>query len=338
MPEGIGRGAERVLQGCLERSIQDRWTIEMVDEVAWGIGWGDAGDEAPCPEEMLPPTRSRSRSRPAFFPEHAVIDDHDAPRSPVMERPSTSRSRSGRSRSRLSAFHPYQHDQHFPSPLHDVPEPSLSGLHSSILRSISTTSSSSSDYFSSVGSPQSAILSHSAERGRMHLGHGMPSASRSRSPLESPVTPIDVAAALATRGRKVSRATVSSGPIESRRLAHLPENDISIPEEITPFSHWVTSPDNEDRKVTRSASRDNYSRTRPNLLSNEPPKDARAESVPPHSLCSLPWSARSFQLQGARILTSTPSSVHGKTAASRSRSVGFDLIGPQRLKRPCDGL
>ena len=43
-PEGIGHGAENVLRGCLERLPSDRWTIEMVDNVAWGVGWGPAGD------------------------------------------------------------------------------------------------------------------------------------------------------------------------------------------------------------------------------------------------------------------------------------------------------
>lgn len=327
MPEGIGRGAKRVLQGLLDRSVQDRWTVEMVDEVAWGIGWGDAGDEAPCPTEMLPPTRSRSRSRPASFPEHALADEHDSPQSPGVDKPSASRSRSGRSRSRLSAFHPYQHDQRFPTHHHDPPEPSLSGLHSSILRSVST-SSSSSNCLSSVGSPQSAAPSHSAERGRAYLGRNMASSSRSRSPPETPITPIDVSAALATRGRKASRAAVPSSPLESGCLAHLPETDAPIPEETTSFSRWVSSPDSEERRVTRSASRDNYSRTRPSILKSDVRSQAaRAGSVPPHSLCSMPWSAQSFQLQDARILASTPGSVRGKTAASRSRSVGFDLIG-----------
>jgi hypothetical protein len=40
VPPGIGRGAELVLQGCIERSTSNRWTIAMVDEVAWGVGWG----------------------------------------------------------------------------------------------------------------------------------------------------------------------------------------------------------------------------------------------------------------------------------------------------------
>jgi hypothetical protein len=40
VPAGIGRGAELVLQGCIERSTSSRWTIAMVDEVSWGVGWG----------------------------------------------------------------------------------------------------------------------------------------------------------------------------------------------------------------------------------------------------------------------------------------------------------
>lgn len=47
VPAGIGRGAELVLQGCIERSTFGRWTIAMVDEVAWGVGWGP--DDMPAP-------------------------------------------------------------------------------------------------------------------------------------------------------------------------------------------------------------------------------------------------------------------------------------------------
>ncbi|TFK85960.1 kinase-like protein, partial [Polyporus arcularius HHB13444] len=38
MPQGIGRSAEQVLRGCIERSVPNRWTVAMVDEIAWGIG------------------------------------------------------------------------------------------------------------------------------------------------------------------------------------------------------------------------------------------------------------------------------------------------------------
>ncbi|KAL4080418.1 kinase-like domain-containing protein, partial [Scleroderma citrinum] len=50
IPKDIGRGAERVLKGCLERSMGRRWTIAMVDDAAWGIGCGEANDLA-CSED-----------------------------------------------------------------------------------------------------------------------------------------------------------------------------------------------------------------------------------------------------------------------------------------------
>ncbi|KII91019.1 hypothetical protein PLICRDRAFT_106264, partial [Plicaturopsis crispa FD-325 SS-3] len=38
IPSDVGRSATRVLRGCLDRSVARRWTISMVDEVAWGVG------------------------------------------------------------------------------------------------------------------------------------------------------------------------------------------------------------------------------------------------------------------------------------------------------------
>ncbi|EGN97873.1 hypothetical protein SERLA73DRAFT_55575, partial [Serpula lacrymans var. lacrymans S7.3] len=51
VPTGVGRGAERVLQGCLERSVRGRWTIAMVDEMAWGVGWGEVDDTSVSHED-----------------------------------------------------------------------------------------------------------------------------------------------------------------------------------------------------------------------------------------------------------------------------------------------
>ncbi|KAI0698167.1 kinase-like domain-containing protein, partial [Cytidiella melzeri] len=44
MPTDLGRGATRVLEGSLEHSVRDRWTIAMVDEVACDSGWADLDD------------------------------------------------------------------------------------------------------------------------------------------------------------------------------------------------------------------------------------------------------------------------------------------------------
>ncbi|TFY72125.1 hypothetical protein EVG20_g883 [Dentipellis fragilis] len=64
MPPGIGRGAELVLQGCLEQNVAQRWTIVAVDELSWSVDW-------PCPADKeidlmvfeAPQSRSRSKSR-----------------------------------------------------------------------------------------------------------------------------------------------------------------------------------------------------------------------------------------------------------------------------------
>ncbi|KAG9011779.1 hypothetical protein FRB90_007079 [Tulasnella sp. 427] len=42
----IGRVAENVLHGCLCSDAQQRWTVSMIDEVGWGVGWDLDVDEA----------------------------------------------------------------------------------------------------------------------------------------------------------------------------------------------------------------------------------------------------------------------------------------------------
>ena len=294
----------------------------MVDEVAWGIGCGDPDDDAPCPSEMLPPMRSRSRSRPTSIPEHAIADDDGLP-SPVMER-GPSRSRSGRSRSRLPGFHPYQHDQHFPAQYHEPSEPSLSAMPSSILRSMSMSSSGST--CSTLESPRSAPPSSSNDRGRaskVSFERGLLSDSRSRSPSGAPLSPIDVATVLATRGRKTSRNAAPPSPHEAHQLVQLP-GDESPRSAESQLALWVSPPGADDvRRVTRSASRDAWARTRParRRQSVDEGEKCRAESVPPHSLCSLPWSTQSFQTGRTRTAAGTPGSVHGKAPGLRSQSV-----------------
>ena len=65
VPQDIGRAAEQILKGCLEKNISNRWNIAMVDDVAWGVGWGADGDDATHkksddePELQHPNFRSR---------------------------------------------------------------------------------------------------------------------------------------------------------------------------------------------------------------------------------------------------------------------------------------
>ncbi|KIK91964.1 hypothetical protein PAXRUDRAFT_830407 [Paxillus rubicundulus Ve08.2h10] len=86
IPSGIGRGADRVMRGCLERDVHNRWTIAMVDEMAWDIGWGEVNETSSVTHEdefdfvvypIHPSSSSRSkspsRSRPCHV--HSSIFD-----------------------------------------------------------------------------------------------------------------------------------------------------------------------------------------------------------------------------------------------------------------------
>jgi hypothetical protein len=65
MPPDIGRTTARVLQGCLERSVPSRWTIDMVDEIAWDIGsCVDDDEEVHNDFPVHPRSPSRSRHEP----------------------------------------------------------------------------------------------------------------------------------------------------------------------------------------------------------------------------------------------------------------------------------
>ncbi|TFK74745.1 hypothetical protein BDN72DRAFT_629669 [Pluteus cervinus] len=96
----------------MERSVEKRWTIAMVDEVAWGVGWGPEGDQVtPMTEneedefEQIPPTRkssaapsrSQSRHKPSrrrFDDDHGGDDADVFPETPEWQMEDTMRSRS----------------------------------------------------------------------------------------------------------------------------------------------------------------------------------------------------------------------------------------------------
>jgi MAP/microtubule affinity-regulating kinase len=205
VPPDIGRGAERVLKGCLDRSVQNRWTIAMVDEVAWGIGWGSEGDDvtpAESDEEFEAhhtnkPVHSPSRSR-SRHPERSIQEtqwQHDERRSrpsievasrrsssrmqrsisraPLMTRSSSGKNILGRSMSRHSR----------------APSPSFSALNNSILSSTRPGNLSRSTSYQDSALVTSPPLS--LERGRrLRKVHGH-SPSPSSSPSAVPTTPTD---------------------------------------------------------------------------------------------------------------------------------------------------
>jgi MAP/microtubule affinity-regulating kinase len=195
VPPGIGHGAERVLQGCLDRSVANRWTISMVDEVGWGIGWGSEGDDvtpaesdeefeschsssSPCQSNTFPENpewqQEKCRSRPSFeVASHRSTSSTRRSLSRASMTPSRSSSKGsilGRSISRHSPLH----------------SPSLSALNSAILGD-GTNSGPSSD--SSPFNDSALIVSPYLRRGRRlrRPRDGSPS----RSPSPTPATPTD---------------------------------------------------------------------------------------------------------------------------------------------------
>lgn len=203
VPPGIGRGAERVIKGCLDRSVQSRWTIAMVDEVAWGVGWGAEGndvtpaesdEEYAIPHSAKTPSRSRSR-RPNESVSENLHWQHDERRSrpsvEVASRRSSSRAQRSISRAPIMASRSSSGRKMLSRSISRqsrAPSPSFSGLNNSILGSArSTTPSRPSLYHDSalVTTPPSL------ERGRrLRKVHGR-SPSPSPSPSVVPTTPTD---------------------------------------------------------------------------------------------------------------------------------------------------
>lgn len=339
MPEGIGRGAEHVLRGCLERSVPSRWTIAVIDDLAWCIGSHEALDDLISPSEsILPgvPSKSRSRSRPGIHLDSAAIADGQSHRSSSratrsISRSSSSARRSSRSVSRHS-HHPYEpqfhsHHDHPPTPLLPM-QPTFSALTHAILR----TGSVSSDSSSAPG--DSAVLmtpsnSHGRERERGRLSRsrshwltqGPLSSSRSVSPSEMPLTPLDTDA---------ERAPVPVGLYKSNDLT--PDSGRADAPNGLGFSADDAESDASQSAERRSddevaEGRDNLPRSSAreqlwNVLRQDRLRSARSGSMPPFSPSSLWWRPSSLIPQST---AATPRPVLSKTPTSRSRSVDITI-------------
>ncbi|OCH92816.1 kinase-like protein [Obba rivulosa] len=334
VPKGIGRGAEQVLQGCLERSVPDRWTIAMVDEVAWGIGWGSAGDTVTPPTEMRPsrlPSRAQSTTR-SRSPRRS--DDFEGPDSnerpgpdPSLDakRPSRSQSalrspRRGASRNRSHA-HPYDPHLHPHSPPahHHLLQrvPSFSSLTNAIMRTSSMSSSTTTSSSRSALADEAILLTpshslcseHERTRGRvrdskpqsLHNVVFSPSRSRSVSPVEALASPlIDANTKVDPYQPRTSRRRRSSGSLPEAPWSFSPE----------PADEWTRSP-------------------RWEALATEAARGGRPESMPPTS-SSGPWARSRLDHASIESGFSAMSSTAGATprppalrtpSGLRSRSV-----------------
>lgn len=184
-PSDVGRSTERVLRGCLDRNVSSRWTIAMVDEVAWGVGGGSEGDDIAPPEidddvsaHRSSPTTPQSHSRPRS----ADVPDWEQEEGPTRPSMSTAAKRStSRARRSLSRA-PVLTDMG--SMERSISRHAVPGLDSSI---ISLQSS------SSIASSPPSSAPHSLERGRglQKRSPFVTSVSRSNSPCILPTTPSD---------------------------------------------------------------------------------------------------------------------------------------------------
>ena len=325
MPTGIGSAAERVLTGCLDANVASRWTIAMVDEDAWGIGWA-SHEDSPAPDlrsdcdPVLIPNRARTISDAVSDSESlsnsCSITSEESLLPGRRSRGSCSSSRS-RSPSRL------------PHPLRYVPA-SLSTLTDSILGN-ETTGDSFNPPSLTRGRPRTKVSPERAD-------------SRSLSPSMAPLTPPDFIGESSASTRRLT-AYGPDSPLESEggrtrgtsrfRWRGSELDDI---EEMSARQKWRSS---RSRHSSRSRLPDDdrlhsIGRKAFDLLSNwdETPRgrSPRAGSQPARSSLSASREKRLHGLERDLAGWRTPSATRGDVREAvaerikvRSRSVGFDF-------------
>ena len=338
MPADIGLAAERVLAGCLDTNVASRWSIAMVDEVAWGIGWAihgssPASDDEPDCDPVPMHTRTRTASVAISDSDsdsgsplriHNIIPKESLPPGRRFRgSPSSSRSRS-----------PFG----LPQTLCYIPA-SLSSLNDSILGTDTMR-----------GSPDSSIP-NLLSRGRSRTkGSPERADSRSISPSMVPLTPPDLLGGFGTRSRRPKGYDADSSHMnelgQTRGTSRLRwrGSELDDIEELSAREKWRGS---RSRHSSRSRLRDDSRsngigrRAFDPLNEEEFPRgrSSRAGSQPPRSSSSvsrekrlreierdwLSWHVSSTLMDGVR-----EENVVGRMNA-RSRSVGFDF-GAERAR------
>ena len=324
MPTDIGPSAGRVLTGCLDTNVASRWTIAMVDEVAWGIGWAShdsspASDDEPDCDPI--PTHNRARTI------SVVISDHDSPphshEETLLPGP-RSRGSPSSSRSRSPPGLPH-------APLRYIPA-SLSSLNDSILGTETTRNPSnlSTTDLLARGRPLTKVSPERAD-------------SRSQSPSIAPLTPQDLIDESAVRSRRPRACgTDSSHELELGRTRGTSRlrwrgSELDDIEELSAREKWSAS---MSRHSSRSRLRDDdgpnsIGRRAFDLLSewegSPRGRSSKAGSQPHRSSSSASRERRLPEIDrdwvGLRV--STRDGVREEIVVGRmkfrSRSVGFDF-------------
>ncbi|KAF9806970.1 hypothetical protein IEO21_08437 [Rhodonia placenta] len=352
MPEGIGRGAERVIRGCLERSVPSRWTVAVVDDLAWCIGSDETLDDIAIAADLpshQPLSKSRSRSRLRVQLESAAIDDAESHRSSsrATSRSSSSMRRSSRSASRYPS-HPYEpyHQRRHEHHVHECPQvyplptqPTFSALTHAILRTGSTSSDSSVPGDSAVLMTPSN--SHEAvqerERGRLPRPRSFLLAqehlcdSRSVSPMDMPLTPRDLdAEGLPVRAglgvRKANALSPDAGHLDP--LQELGSITSGTGSEVDGLADRRS-----DDAVQEAGAGSHLPSARAQLwsvLKADILRSARSGSVPPAPMPYVSWTPTGSSTYSA---AATPRPIPRRTHTARSRSVDWSRSTFKREKR-----
>ena len=326
MPIGIGLAAERVLAGCLDANVASRWTIAMVDEDAWGIGWAShesspaSGLGSDC-DPINIPNRTRTISD-AVSDSESLSNSCSVVSEEALLPGGGSSSSSSSSRSRSPSRQPH--------PLHYVPA-SLSSLTDSILGN-ETTGNPLNPSTLARGRPLTKL---SPERAN----------SRSLSLSMAPLTPPDLGESSVTSRRL--RAYDPDSPLENeggRTRFRWRAPDLFDIEEISAREKWRSS---RSGHSSRSRLPDDdrlhgIGRKAADFLGqwDETPRgrSPRAGSQSARSSLSTSREKRLCGLERDLVSWRTPSASRDEVREAvaerikvRSRSVGFDF-GVKRVR------
>lgn len=328
MPTDIGLAAERVLRGCLDTNVASRWTIAMVDEDAWGIGWAShesspASDLGSDCDPVSIPGRTRTNS--------IVISDSDSPPhscSLMSEEPLHPGRRSGSSCSSSRSGSPSV----LPRTPRYIPV-SLSSLTDSILGSDTRT-------------PTDLSTPTLLARGRPRTkGSPERADSRSFSPSVTPLTPSDLVDESTTHPRRLRAYGADSSPesemghTRGTSRSRWRGSELDDIEEMTTREKWMAS---RSRHSSRSRPRrddgsHSVGRRAVDLLNKweESPRgrSSRAGSQPSRSSSSANRERRLHDVDRSWVSWRTSSTMGDGVGEEvvvermrfRSRSVGFDF-------------
>ena len=330
MPADIGLPSERVLSGCLDTNVASRWTISMVDEVAWGIGWASqdsspASDDEPDCDPV--PAHNRTRTISTVISDsdsdsnspphtHSIIPGESLLSGPRSRgSPSSSRSRSPTG---------------LPHALHYIP-PSFSTLNDSILGTDTARPSphSSTPNLHSRGRPRTKAPSEGTD-------------SRSISPGMAPLTPPDFVHEFGSRSRR-PQAHGADYPHDLGRTRGTSRfrwrgSELDNIHELSARERWGAS---RPRNSSRSRLRDDDG---PNTIGRrifdplnkgeefQRGRSSRAGSQPPRSSSSASREKKLREIERDWLSWRTPfipgDAMRGEIVGrmnARSRSVGFDF-------------